>query len=136
MASRIDPKVRIVYGRLWGYVTPHKLVGLVAILSMAMTAVVEGSLAWLLAPLTDEALVAKNLETSKWIPYVFFAFFVLRGVFGLATELSLGWIGRRVISDLRREVFGKLLTLPTHFFDNQAAGPLLSRMSYNVEMVA
>ena len=41
-----------------------------------------------------------------------------------------------MISDLRREVFGKFLTLPVQFFDSQPAGPLLSRMTYNVEMVA
>jgi ATP-binding cassette, subfamily B, bacterial MsbA len=136
VSKRIGPEVKVVYGRLWRYVTPHKLVGFIAVLSMATTAVVEGGLVALLAPLMDETLVAKNLETSQWIPYAFFAIFVLRGLSGFGTELSLGWIGRRVISDLRRDVFGKLLTLPTKFFDNQAVGPLLSRMSYNVEMVA
>ena len=136
MSPQIDPKTRVVYGRLWRYVIPHKLVGLVAVLCMALTAVVEGGLVALLAPLTDETLVAKNLESSRWIPYAFFIIFILRGLSGFGTELSLGWIGRRVISDLRRHVFAKLLTLPTGFFDSQASGPLLSRMSYNVEMVA
>ena len=136
MAQRLDPKVRVIYGRLWRYVTPHKLVGFVAVFCMAATAIVEASLVSLLAPLTDEALGNKRLETSRWIPYAFLAIFVLRGLSGFGTELSLGWIGRRVISDLRRQVFAKLLTLPMRFFDSQAAGPLLSRMSYNVEMVA
>jgi subfamily B ATP-binding cassette protein MsbA len=136
VSKRIDPRVRVVYGRLWQYVIPHKLVGLIAVLCMATTAFVEAGLVALLAPLTDETLVAKNLETSRWIPYAFFVIFILRGLSGFGTELSLGWIGRRVISDLRRHVFTKLLTLPMRFFDNQAAGPLLSRMSYNVEMVA
>ena len=136
MSKRIDPRVRVVYGRLWQYVIPHKFVGFIAVFCMAATALVEAGLVALLAPLTDETLVAKNLETSRWIPYAFFITFILRGLAGFGTELSLGWIGRRVISDLRRHVFAKLLTLPMRFFDNQAAGPLLSRMSYNVEMVA
>ncbi len=136
MSPAIDLRTRVVYGRLWRYVTPHRLVGLVAVACMAMTAVVEAGLVALLAPLTDETLVGKNLETSRWIPYAFFVIFILRGLTGFGTELSLGWIGRRVISDLRRHVFAKLLTLPTSYFDSQASGPLLSRMSYNVEMVA
>jgi len=37
---------------------------------------------------------------------------------------------------LRRDVFRKFLTLPTRFFDERSTGPLLSRMTYNVEMVA
>ncbi|MGI9235757.1 MAG: lipid A export permease/ATP-binding protein MsbA [Woeseiaceae bacterium] len=136
MSKRIDPEVRVIYGRLWHYVTPHKLIGFVAILGMASTAVIEAGLVALLQPLTDEALVAKNLETVRWIPFAFMAIFVLRGISGYATEASLGWIGRRVISDLRREVFNKFLTLPARFFDSQTSGPLLSRMTYNVEMVA
>lgn len=136
MNKSIDPGVKVIYGRLWRYVTPHKLIGLVAVVAMITTAMVEMALVSLLEPLTDEALVAKRLETVRWIPYAFMAIFVLRGISGFATESSLGWIGRRVISDLRRQVFGKLLTLPTKFFDSHAAGPLLSRMSYNVEMVA
>ena len=136
MGQRIDSEVRVVYARLWRYVTPHKLIGFIAVVGMASTAVVEAGLVALLAPLTDEALVAKQLETVQWIPYAFMGIFVLRGISGFATEASLGWIGRQVISDLRRQVFAKYLTLPTSFFDAQTTGPLLSRMTYNVEMVA
>jgi len=136
VSQRIDPKVRVVYGRLWRYVTPHRFVGFIAIVGMAATAVVEAGLVYLLEPLMDEALVAQNLTTARWIPIAFMGIFILRGLSGYATEASLGWIGRQVISDLRRQVFGKFLTLPANYFDAQTTGPLLSRMTYNVEMVA
>ena len=136
MNERPVAATRVVYARLWRYVTPHKLIGLVAIVSMAATAIVEAGLVSLLKPLTDEALVAQNLEAANWIPLAFVGVFTARGISGFATQYSLGRIGRSVISDLRRQVFGKFLTLPAKFFDAQAAGPLLSRMTYNVEMVA
>jgi subfamily B ATP-binding cassette protein MsbA len=103
---------------------------------MAATALIEASLVYLLEPLMDEALVARNLETAKWLPIAFIGIFIARGIAGFATEASLGWIGRSVISSLRREVFNKFLTLPARFFDDRSTGPLLSRMTYNVEMVA
>lgn len=136
MSKRIPPNAGIVYRRLWRYVLPHKLIGLVALLGMAASAAVEGSLVYLLRPLTDEALVARNLETAKWMPFAFAGILALRGLSGFATEASLGYIGRSVISSLRRGVFRKFLTLPTRFFDQQSTGPLLSRLTYNVEMVA
>jgi len=136
VSKRIDPGVKVVYGRLWRYVTPHKLIGFIAVVGMAATATIEAALVYLLQPLMDDALVAKQLEQVQWIPIAFMGIFVLRGLSGFATEMSLGWIGRRVISDLRCQVFDKFLTLPVRFFDSQAAGPLLSRMTYNVEMVA
>lgn len=136
MSKRIDPEVRVVYGRLWHYVTPHKLIGFIAVVGMTTTAIVEAGLVYLLQPLMDDTLVAQQVESGKWIPMAFMGIFILRGLSGFATELSLGWIGRKVISDLRRQVFNKFLTLPIKFFEAQAAGPLLSRLTYNVEMVA
>lgn len=136
MAGRLDPKVKDVYSRMWRYVMPHKLIGTVAVIAMACTAVIEATMVWMLEPLTDEGLVARNLETVRWLPFAFIGIFVGRGIAGFATEYALGWIGRRVISDLRREVFLKFLTLPSAYIETHATGPMLSRMTYNVEMVA
>lgn len=134
--SRIDEHAVRVYRRLWQYVIPYRAIGIIAVVSMTATALVEASLVSLLKPLTDEALVARNLETAAWMPIAFVAIFVGRGLAGFGTEMSLGWIGRGVISSLRRDVFRKFLTLPATFFENHSTGPLLSRMTYNVEMVA
>jgi ATP-binding cassette, subfamily B, bacterial MsbA len=134
--TRINPHVVSVYRRLWQYVVPYRSLGVIAVIGMAATAAVEAGMVSLLKPLTDDALVARNLETVKWMPFAFIGIFIARGMAGFATEMSLGWIGRGVISSLRRDVFTKFLTLPAQFFENHATGPLLSRMTYNVEMVA
>ena len=134
--SRLDTRVVSVYRRLWRYVTPYRSIGLIAVIGMTATAAVEAGMVSLLKPLTDDALVARNLETVRWMPIAFIGIFIGRGLAGFATEMSLGWIGRGVISSLRRDVFRKFLTLPSQFFENHATGPLLSRMTYNVEMVA
>jgi subfamily B ATP-binding cassette protein MsbA len=136
VSNRVDPRVKEVYGRLWRYVIPHKLIGLIAVVAMAATAVIEAAMVWLVEPLMDQTLVAHNLETARWMPFAFIGIFIGRGIAGFATEASLGRIGRSVISALRREVFNKFLTLPLRFIERHAAGPMLSRMTYNVEMVA
>jgi len=136
VSDPIDPKAADIYRRLWRYVLPHKLIAMVAVIAMAATAIIEASLVYLLQPLMDETLVAESLDATVWMPLVFVGIFIARGLSGFATEASLGWIGRNVISALRRDVFRKFLTLPTRFFEERAAGPLLSRLTYNVEMVA
>lgn len=136
MSNTIDSRAKDVYGRLWRYVVPHKLIGLVAVVSMAATAFVEAAMVWLVEPLLDETMVAHSLETTGWMTFAFVAIFIGRGFTGFATEWSLGYIGRSVISALRRDVFDKFLTLPSRFIERHATGPMLSRMTYNVEMVA
>ena len=82
------------YKRLWRYVIPYKVIGGVAVIAMASTAFVETAMVALIEPLLDEALVAKNLEASKWLPFAFVLIFIARGISGFASEASLGWIGR------------------------------------------
>jgi len=136
VTNRLDPRVKEVYGRLWQYVMPHRAIGLIAVTAMATAALIEAAMVWLVEPLMDETLVAHNLETTRWMPFAFVAIFIGRGIAGFASEASLGYIGRSVISALRRDVFNKFLTLPSRFIEKHATGPMLSRMTYNVEMVA
>ena len=136
MARYLDPRVKAVYSRLWSYVLPHKTIGLIAVVAMAGTALIEAAIVWMIEPLMDETVVAHNIETAKWMPIAFIIVFIGRGLAGFGTEASLGWIGRGVISNLRRDVFRKFLTVPTSFIEEHATGPLLSRITYNVEMVA
>ena len=111
MSERIEPQAREVYGRLWQYVTPHKLIGLIAVIGMTATAIIEGGLVQLLEPLLAEALVAQNLTTAKWLPIAFVTIFILRGISGFATEASLGWIGR---------IFGDVSPAATSVLGSQA----------------
>ena len=136
MNSNADDSVFHIYKRLWSYVTPYRVIGLIAIFSMAATAFVEMIMVALVEPLMDETLVAKNLEASRWLPIAFIGIFVIRGLMGFATEASLGWIGRNVISTLRREVFEKFLTLPISFFEKRKKGSIISKITYNVEMIS
>ena len=136
MIVKVDPHVLDVYQRLWRYVVPYWAMATAAVIAMAAAAGVEATLIVLLKPLTDQTLVEHNLETARWMPWAFIGVFILRGLAGYTSEYSLGWIGRSVISALRRDVFQKFLTLPIRFFEAQSTGPLLSRITYNVEMVA
>jgi len=95
VSNRLDPRVKEVFSRLWRYVIPHKLIGLIAVVAMAAGAFVEAAMVWLVEPLMDDTLVAHNLETARWLPFAFIAIFIGRGLAGFATEASLGWIGRR-----------------------------------------
>jgi subfamily B ATP-binding cassette protein MsbA len=133
---KLDPHLLEVYRRLWRYVVPYWSMAIAAVIAMAAAAAVEATLIVLLKPLTDQTLVEHNLETARWMPWAFIGIFIVRGIAGYTSEYCLGWIGRSVISSLRRNVFQKFLTLPTRFFETQASGPLMSRMTYNTEMVA
>jgi subfamily B ATP-binding cassette protein MsbA len=136
LSKKEQTKVVEVYRRLLGYALPYWAVMAVAIVAMAASAAVEAGLMLLLKPLTDETFVAHNDAVTRWMPWAFIGIFVARGVAGFGAEYSLGWIGRGVIQSLRHDVFKKFLVLPARYFDRHSSGHLLSKITYNVEMVA
>ena len=52
-----------------------------------------------------------------------------------AVNLSMMRIGRLTAQKLRADVFHKLLELPVSFFDRNQAGDIISRVSYDVDVV-
>ena len=44
-------------------------------------------------------------------------------------------IGRRIANKMRRDVFAKLMALPVSYFDRNQAGDIISRVSYDIDVV-
>ena len=86
--------------------------------------------------------VARNLfierdpQTVRLVPIALVALFVFRGLAGFVSRYTMSWIGRRVIQELRRQVFHRLLHLPASHFDRNPSGRMLSRLTFDVEQVA
>lgn len=62
--------------------------------------------------------------------------FAFRGVGTFMSQYFIGYVGRHVINVLRNDVFDRLLSLPSRYFDDNAAGRLVSKLTFNVEQVA
>ena len=56
---------------------------------------------------------------------------------GMSFLVSIGMmrVGRKVARNMRRDVFNKLMTLPVGYFDRNQAGDIISRVSYDVDVV-
>jgi ABC-type multidrug transport system fused ATPase/permease subunit len=50
-----------------------------------------------------------------------------------AQTFLVGWVGQRVLADLRIRIFKHLQTLPIGFYESRSAGILISRMTNDVE---
>ena len=62
--------------------------------------------------------------------------FAMRGVGTFMSQYFISYVGRQVIHALRTQVFDQLMALPSRFFDNNASGRLVSKLTFNVEQVA
>jgi len=124
------------YRRLLGYVRPYKRQFALAIGAMIVYALAETGFAALMKPLLDASFIERDQGSILFVPLAIVGVFLLRGVAGFISTYYMAWIGWRVIGQLRREVFGKYLTLPTAFYDRASSGELISRITFNSQQVA
>ncbi|HUS25714.1 MAG TPA: lipid A export permease/ATP-binding protein MsbA [Candidatus Binatia bacterium] len=136
MTVQATPSPSAVYRRLLTYSLRYWPVFLAAISAMALMSATEVSFMALVKPLLDEGFWKKDPHFFRLMPLAVVGLFFVRGVSSFAANYSMVWIARRVVVNLRGELFNRLLLLPVRFFDRQSAGQLISRLTYNVEQVS
>ena len=122
--------------RVWKYATVYKLIIFVSVLGVMLDALVQGAFALMLEPMLDDVFTKHNAYYIKIIPWVIVGMFFLRGVGHYIGTYGMNWVGRKIIADIRQQVFNKYLSLPTDFFDKQSSAGLISRMTFDIEMMS
>ncbi len=126
---------RDLYFRLLGFVRPYWRVFGIAILGMVLSAASEPLFPALIKPLLDGSFVGRDPFYTLWIPVALVGVFVLRGILSFLTSYAMAWVSNKVVLDLRNAMFGRMLNLPTRYFDHQSSGALISKVAYDVNGV-
>ncbi len=127
---------RYIYRRLLRHVWPYRWVFLLGIVGMFVGGAAEASFAALLKPIMDEGFVNRDQDIIRLTPFALVAVFVVRGLAGFVDGYCVQWVGRKVIFDLRREMFARMIRLPMFHFDNHPTSELVSKLIFDVEQVA
>ena len=131
-----DPTPRQVYRRLLGYATPHWRMFLLAIIGMTLLSAADVGLTALMQPLLDGSFVERDPKIIRLMPIAILVLFLTRGVAQLTASYCMAWVGRKVIKTIRTDLFSQYLRLPVSFFDREAGGQLIARLTYHVDQVA
>jgi subfamily B ATP-binding cassette protein MsbA len=130
--SSKDRRSSELYRRLLGYVRPYWRTFAFALFAMAAAAATEPLFPALMKPLLDGSFGAGSSWELWALPLMIVGVFMLRGLVGLLADYSLSWVSNKVVLDLRNAMFGRLVQLPTSYFDNQSSGVVMSRIAYDV----
>ena len=131
-----DYRPGAVYRRLWGYTARYWPMFLLGIVGVSLDAGMQALFIKFIEPLIDRVFVAKDAEFGLLLAFGLVALAVLRVIGNFAGVYGMEWTGRRVVADLRRDLFYKYLELPATFFDRHSPGQLISKVAYNSEQVA
>ena len=126
---------RQLYRRLLVYAQPHWRIFLLCIASMVVYAATDPILPALLKPFLDGSFLSARSTRALIFPVLIVLLFIVRGALNYVSTVSLNWVSQRVMTDLRNDMFRKLVRLPTRFYDGSSAGELISRLTFDVTQV-
>jgi subfamily B ATP-binding cassette protein MsbA len=123
------------YRRLLGYLRPWRGRFIVGMLGGVLFAATMASFALFAKKFGDGAFTHHDPRTIVWVPLGLIGLFLLRGIGDFTQTYFMGYVGRQIVNQLRREVFQRILQLPVAFYDRSSSGALLSRLTYNTEQI-
>lgn len=124
-----------LYRRLLTFLMPYKGRLFGAIACMIVLAACTATIAWMLKPVLDEALTGKSKDLIYLIPLLIIGLYMIKGAAYFGQAYLMGFIGQRVIYDLRNLLYHHLTAQSLSFFSHRKTGELLARLSYDVSLV-
>jgi subfamily B ATP-binding cassette protein MsbA len=126
---------RYLLKRSIGYFKPYKMRVALAALSMLLLSPIGPALAWIGKYVTDDVLIAKDMDMLKLCIWGFMALWLLRGVLMIGQVYTMNATGVLVLRDIRNELFRKIIRLPMPYFAESEIGMLMSRITADVTAV-
>jgi len=126
----------MTYSGLLRYVKPYRLIFFLALLGAVIDAAMKGFFVWMLSPILEEGFTNQDPQWVNMIPFLVIGIFFIRSIGNYMAAYGFTWVGRKIINDLRWQIFSQYLRLPQRFYDRHTSGGLLSRLIYDIEQMA
>jgi len=124
-----------VYIRLFKYALTYKLILILGIIAIVITALADTSFLALLKKITDEGFVSNPNNLTSLIPLILIFIVLIRACARFISSYSLRWVSRKIVEKLRYDIFDNLMKLPIYYFDSNTTGTLISKITYETEQL-
>ena len=121
--------------RLMQAMKPHTGRLVLALVTMGFTALTEPALVWMLKVLLDRGF-AKPPTIPFWsVPVGIISLFIVRGVSTFTTTYLITWVSTRLLNEMRRNMFDRLLDVPLGFYNTRSVGQVINSMMFESQQV-
>lgn len=121
--------------RLFNYLKPYQKKFIYAVISMIFVAVFDSLLMLLIKPAMDKIFALKQKEYILPIVLGIITAGLFKFIFSYLQNYLLSWIGQSVVTDIRNEMYEKLMNLSLGYFIKSSTGKLISRLTYDVSLI-
>ncbi|MBQ9150394.1 ATP-binding cassette domain-containing protein [bacterium] len=110
---------------MWPYVKPIWFRALCSMLICIPIGSLDAVIALALKPYMDLVMVEKSIASPWYIPLGIVAFTAIQGLLKYLSSYLSTWVGMRITNGLKFDLYKKLLTLPTSYYDKMNSGDVV-----------
>jgi len=116
-------------------VPPYKGRLALALLGMILTAITEPMFPAVMKILLDRGFGGQPTFHIWMVPVAVVGIFVLRGFSTFMTSYMMTWVSSRLLSQLRRMAFHRILDVPLIFYTDHSVGRVINSIMFEVEQI-
>lgn len=124
-----------LYKRLLSYLKPYKMRLIWASLFMMLTSGLIAAQSYLVKPVLDKVIIGKDLKLGLFLPPALILVAVLKGISWYARDYLMGYIGQRIVNDIRQQLYSHVTSLSFSYFTKTPTGVIMSRIVNDVNLV-
>jgi len=121
--------------QLFAYLKDQWAKLILAMICMVIVAATTSATAFIVKPVLDDVFLNKNEFMLKLMPVLIIIIYVLRGAGMYGQDFLMHYVGEKVIKQLRDSLYDRIIDLPLSFFYTQKTGGLMSRITYDVNII-
>ena len=122
-----------LFKRLMSYTKPHWIIFSTALVAMFFSTILSIFQPLILAIAIDDYIIPKNINGLGFISLVYFIISVVAFLLNVIASYFTTITGIRIITLIRKEAFYQLQDLSMDFYDKEATGRIVSRITNDVE---
>lgn len=122
-----------LFKRLMSYTKPHIYVFFTALLAMFLSTFLSVLQPLILAIAIDDYILAGNLDGLGFVSLIYLLVGIISFSLNVVASYYTTLTGIRIITKIRQEAFYKLQDLSMDFYDREAVGRIISRITNDVE---
>ncbi|RCU48729.1 ATP-binding cassette domain-containing protein [Corallincola holothuriorum] len=124
-----------MFSWLWQFVKFYKTRLAIAIVALVFTSALTLSLGQGIRLMIDNGFGAESYDGLASALQVTLLIIVGLAIGAYFRFFMVSWIGERVVADIRRQLYGRLLKLPPSFFEDNLAGEIQSRVTTDTTLL-
>lgn len=129
------PNIPMNWWRLIGYLRPYRARMAVAVVALIASAALSLVFPAVIGGVVDSVLKEGNAGLLDQITIGLLLVFLVRSITSLLENYNLNYIGEKMVTDMRRQVYNHLQILSLDFFAARRVGELVSRLSNDVTIM-